>query len=361
MDEQAAIKKAQADVRAFAGDSIERAVVCSGGGLGDLLKAAAFCAALKNNELARFGYTASDSRPPKSVALVFNETGCDADGTSLSLAALRDNPAVDKLIEHNGIQQARMVRAIYDIPLRFFEVQTATVRSWYWGAAGAQLLADQCAAPYRNFSDHLPLSNRSLMEASESQWQMLSKSSGIPVSPSDMFIAPGDLPGCFDNDRYVVVNNGCGGDMTMKCIPQDVIGDLCGVLVDEGINVVQVGLKVEPVVPNALDMRGLSLRDSAELIRHAKMYIGPEGGMAYVALAVDTPGIVFYGPTPVNVFHAEGQSWISRQKCRPCWWQKPDWGTVCPKGCAVCKNMPEGGKALGRQLARQIIHESEVE
>jgi hypothetical protein len=350
MDEKREITWVAESVRQFAGERSSHPVVLSGGGLGDLMKALAFCTALR-----RIGTGI------EALCLVFGKIGRDADAGSLGEAVVRGNPAVDLLIEHDGVAHERMLRGIYTIPRRFFEVQPATVRSWYWDNTAAQCEADMHLAPYRCFSDHMPVACRSLMEAGESQWEMLSHSAGFTVKPSDMFIAPGKMPGWYGGERYVVVNNGSGGNSRLKRIPNSVLGEVCSAFTEREIMVVQVGLKTEDVAPNALDMRGLGIHDSAELIRNAAMYIGPEGGMSYVALAVDTPGVIFYGPTPVNVFHAPGQMWVSERKCRPCWWSRVDWGATCGRGCSVCDNMPKSGSEIGKRLAEMVVHEGTIE
>jgi len=350
MDEKTEIKWVGEAARQFSGGKSDRPVVLSGGGMGDLMRAAAFCTALRRVEPAT-----------ESCCLIFNKIGHDADGGSLGEAIVKGNPAIDLLIEHDGVAHERMLRGLYAIPKRFYEVQPATVRAWHWGDTMAQLKANMHLEPYRCFSDHMPVACRSMMEACESQWEMMSHSSGIEVKPSDMFIAHGDMPDWFQSEQYVVVNNGSGGNTPLKRIPNTVLGEVCSAFIEHAITVVQVGLKTEDVVPNALDMRGLGIHDSSELVRNAAMYIGPEGGMSYIALAVQTPGVIFYGPTPVNVFHAPGQMWVSERKCRPCWWSRVDWGVTCGKGCSVCQNMPSSGLEIGHKLAEIVVHEGSIE
>jgi ADP-heptose:LPS heptosyltransferase len=68
-------------------------------------------------------------------------------------------------------------------------------------------------------------------------------------------------------------------------------------LVDQwdGPTFVQIGSPGDPLLKGVLDLRGLSLRESAALLANASAFLGLEGGLMHLAKAVECPAVILYG------------------------------------------------------------------
>ncbi len=58
---------------------------------------------------------------------------------------------------------------------------------------------------------------------------------------------------------------------------------------------IQVGLARDPLLDNVVDARGLSVRESAAIIKNARFFLGLEGGFMHVAKAVGTRSAIIFG------------------------------------------------------------------
>lgn len=99
-------------------------------------------------------------------------------------------------------------------------------------------------------------------------------------------------------DRFLAVH--CKSEEPAKDWPQESWLELCHRVGDElGIWVIEVGLSPvikQPGLPGYLSFCGeLSILQTAELIRRAKVFVGIDSGPAHLAHSVQTPGIILLG------------------------------------------------------------------
>jgi ADP-heptose:LPS heptosyltransferase len=84
---------------------------------------------------------------------------------------------------------------------------------------------------------------------------------------------------------------------------------------------VQVGLETDPLLNNVLDARGLSIRESAAVLRNAWFFLGLEGGFMHVAKAVDTRSVIVFGGyiLPEVSGYSGNVNISSEVDCSPCY------------------------------------------
>ncbi|MBI9072005.1 MAG: hypothetical protein JEY94_10420 [Melioribacteraceae bacterium] len=61
------------------------------------------------------------------------------------------------------------------------------------------------------------------------------------------------------------------------------------------VKVVQIGAKKDRLLENAIDARGLNIRESAAVIKNSMFFIGLEGGLMHLAKAVGAKAVILYG------------------------------------------------------------------
>jgi len=225
--------------------------------------------------------------------------------------------------------------------------------------ADAQADANDAFAPYREFYDGFPLAAHRLAATGLHQFDLMSLTAGFPITPDDLALSlatprlaghprrdPRDLAlyaGC------VTIHNGQGEGPGTKTLPRAVPVEIVRSLARRGIPVVQVGIRhntIEPPIEGAVDLRGLRLGETATVIQGARLHVDGEGFLVHVARAVGTHSCVFFGPTPPSVFGYRENVNYTRAVCPEppgphCWWCKPGWSQVCPKGFKSCINLPQ--------------------
>jgi len=217
----------------------------------------------------------------------------------------------------------------------------------------------------RPIYDGMPQSLNALGEIGLSQWDLMSASSGIEVTPEDMYLPLDVLPvgemgkyltgdaGCGGSTRaslngvgrYVVVHNTPGARAVTKAIPFDTMQAAIDVLADHGLRAVQVGTKAETRYKNVVDRRGLRWPLTAQVMQGAAFLLGLEGGLAYMAHCTRTPAVILFGCTPPPVFGFEGNTNVCMNRCPSCFWGWPGWHAKCIRekqnpAYPFCENMP---------------------
>ena len=82
---------------------------------------------------------------------------------------------------------------------------------------------------------------------------------------------------------------------------------------------VQLGTQQEPLIPGAVDMRGLRLRDSFATLGTCATFVGVDSVLAHAAVALKVPALVLFGPTtPIIWGHATAASLYGNLRCSPC-------------------------------------------
>ena len=89
-----------------------------------------------------------------------------------------------------------------------------------------------------------------------------------------------------------------------------------------GIELVQVGVEGSTALPNIKNISGKnSVRETAAIIRDAKLFIGTEGGLMHLANAMETPSVILWGGLTLPEFtgYKEYQTVICKYvECAPC-------------------------------------------
>ena len=82
---------------------------------------------------------------------------------------------------------------------------------------------------------------------------------------------------------------------------------------------IQLGAKGETPIAGAVQMLGLSLRESFALLKHAAGFVGPDSCLAHASNAFQVPGVVLFGPsTPIVWGHPNNINLYRGLPCSPC-------------------------------------------
>jgi hypothetical protein len=96
---------------------------------------------------------------------------------------------------------------------------------------------------------------------------------------------------------------------------------------------VQLGSKNDPLLNEVTDLRGsTSIRESAAILHHTRVYIGTVGFLMHLARAVDCPSVIVYGgrEAPWQSGYACNVNLYSAVPCAPCWrWNTCDFDRRC--------------------------------
>ena len=327
------------------------------GGHGDFMQQLAFARAVRR-------------RWPRREAAVTLVGKFDTSGANDAM--LRGCDFVDSCIQVPPADWRVLVQELAPAFDVFYDVQY--VAGTYFRSmrrfAAEQAAANTRLARYAYYYSRFPWSNAELAETGQSQWEMLAWSSGLDVSEDDLFIEPiaecgmqiadsrathdegssAPAPSPIRNPQSeirncVTLHNGAGGLAVAKCLPMPTMDAIARGISEQGLVPVQVGTEREKAIAGCLDRRGLSINATAAVIAGAELHVDVEGGLVYVARAVGTRSVVFFGPTPVVTFGFPGNVNVSLGRCRPCWWSRAGWERRCPKGHAFCRNLPDAPQA----------------
>src|SRR5262249_40944014 len=85
---------------------------------------------------------------------------------------------------------------------------------------------------------------------------------------------------------------------------------------------VQLGSVMDPPLQHVKDLRGAtSIRESAAILHHARLYIGTVGFLMHLARAVDCPSVIVYGgrEAPWQSGYKCNKNLYNAVACAPCW------------------------------------------
>ena len=85
---------------------------------------------------------------------------------------------------------------------------------------------------------------------------------------------------------------------------------------------VQLGAKQDPLLDNVIDLRGkTSVRRSAAILHHARLFIGLAGFLQHLARSVDCPSVIVYGgeELPAQTGYSCNENLVNQPLCSPCW------------------------------------------
>ncbi len=137
--------------------------------------------------------------------------------------------------------------------------------------------------------------------------------------------------------RYIVVSNSAEwlslqSSLWTKSLPHARMREVLVELKKSSIPTVMMGTTNDPGdYPVDFDLRGkTNLLEAAEIIKNARLFLGPEGGLVNMAKAVDIPSVVFFGSTPVEFFRFKANINIEPRFCGGCWWSTESYLRQCP-------------------------------
>jgi ADP-heptose:LPS heptosyltransferase len=82
---------------------------------------------------------------------------------------------------------------------------------------------------------------------------------------------------------------------------------------------IQLGGKGETPVEGAINLTGLTLRESFAMMKHARAFVGVDSCFAHASNAFDLPGVVLFGPsTPLVWGHNNNINLYKQLSCAPC-------------------------------------------
>lgn len=140
------------------------------------------------------------------------------------------------------------------------------------------------------------------------------------------------------DSRLIVLQNSCRGARyasPTKEWPQDRWQQLIARL-DRDFRLVQLGTPQDPPLAVAEDRRGrTTLREAAELLAQASLFLGLESGLQHVASAVETPAVIIYGgrSRPHETGYASNRNLTRSPECAGC-----GLNTGCPNGM-ICMDI----------------------
>jgi len=314
------------------------------GGIGDVMQQAAFARAVRR------------ARPDAYIVLLCRDLGPDSDGQPLVNNILRGNDAADHTISYPPQDWKRCVQAFYTEFDVFYEVQYVA-QTYDWADPAAHHVAQLRLLPWHDYATGFPRSNHWLGDTRKTQWELLAQTSGLDVSEDDLWIQPAecDVP---ESQPYVCIHNMAGGTAMIKCAPLLTMVELTEELQAAGLRVVHVGAESDPDIRGAVNRKGLTINQTAALIRDAKLLIDIEGGLGYIARAVGTRRACFFGPTPPSLFTFKRDIALCTYQCDPCWWYADRWAVNCRDRWAVCRNIPTDAKRIAAALIPYIEEES---
>lgn len=370
-------------------------------GLGDRMRALAFCSALKR-------------RYPG--AHIFFPWKFDKGATAIAGLDLAYNAQLMCMIDgHAPAQQiprrvfVGWLRERFDV---VFDLTGAAVRAYWQGNYQAQIRADNELAPFLDIYAGTPTTNWKMIDEPYSQWVMMAASSGVPVDEGDLIpplecapieaetwrIAlddgsehvPEDLAehlrrdaGCSNWERsrvpgckFVVLHNTVGGGARMKEAPPEVMAAIIKRLDDDGVQCVQVGGNGDARIEGAIDRRGHRLPMVAKLVGESLGVVACEGLLPYIARSMQVQSTVLFGPTPWPTYSIEGNVNLLHRDAEGgpacpitcCFWGGPGgnyvvrdaWYSMCQLSghkfvdgqvVKVCLNMPHAEEAADAAAA----------
>jgi ADP-heptose:LPS heptosyltransferase len=82
---------------------------------------------------------------------------------------------------------------------------------------------------------------------------------------------------------------------------------------------VQLGLPRDPLLDGCIDLRGLTLRECAAVLKWASLLVGQEGGLMHLAAAVRTPSVIVYGgfTDPSMTGYDDTVALVNKPPCAP--------------------------------------------
>jgi hypothetical protein len=142
------------------------------------------------------------------------------------------------------------------------------------------------------------------------------------------------------NDQIIIQSSGMGARQPMqnKQWYEERFQGVVDKLHDE-FQFIQVGAVADPAIRHAKDLRGTtSIRESAAILHHARLYVGTIGFLMHLARAVECPSVIVYGgrEAPWQSGYICNINLYSAVPCAPCWrWNSCDFDRRCMREIVV--------------------------
>ncbi len=181
----------------------------------------------------------------------------------------------------------------------------------------------------------------------------------IPLSPED-FNQAKDLK----DISYITLSTGFDSSFRLKKITKQWSKQNWEELIRKiavlGVKTIQLGTNKDAPLKGAIDLRGkTSLREAASIIKDSICNISVEGGLVWLAKAVQSRSIVLFGPTDKGFFgFSENVNLSADLPCSPCWWKTDKWIGYCPEGYRNPKCMEQISPDMVFNQVRKIVHEN---
>lgn len=119
---------------------------------------------------------------------------------------------------------------------------------------------------------------------------------------------------------------------------------------------IQLGLKDELKVKQAVDLRGTTFREALAFIKHARGFVGVNSSFSHATNAFGIPGVVLFGPSQPEVWgHPNNINLYKPVRCAPCLDILLDSDCPYDKRCMHNITVEEVRAALLRQLEKDHI------
>ena len=102
---------------------------------------------------------------------------------------------------------------------------------------------------------------------------------------------------------------------------------------------VQIGSKADPPLEYVKDLRGMtSIRKTASILHHSRLYVGNVGFLMHLARAMECPSVIIYGgrEAPWQSGYTCNKNLYTPLHCSPCWrWNTCDFDRKCMSAITV--------------------------
>ena len=302
--------------------SFETNIIVKSGGLGDFIQMTPVAKALK----------AKYPDYPIVVALIsrFGKYGSIFD----------EHPYIDLTVEcvDYGLNDSDVVNSLIGLVENVFDVR-------YVSRVYGKLENVKFACENVWYYDQFPFSGSRLDDLNMHVSDLMLHSLGLEqygncndvcVSPDEV---PEEIPGV-----YVVVSNSLGSiaSQIREWLTEE-WDELIKWLNSIGVIPVQLGSKSDKLLHfDVMDLRGqTTIRQAAAYLKQSKGYIGVEGGLFHLSKAVGVSAVVIFASTSPICFAYPDTRVVTKNTCRPCWWNGPWYTGKCIRGCNSCLNLPD--------------------
>lgn len=243
-------------------------------------------------------------------------------------------PEVAEVVQIAAQPQQMALDSLADSFPAFYDLRYV---SWAYGEAKPSVFAQQ----HRWFYDHWTASCGRLHTLRLHSTEIMLKSLGLEAPSIRPIYTPRQQPREEVPPLYLLLASGAGAMGGLKRWPDEYWGALVDDIYERyTIQAIQIGAH-DALIPGAIDMRYLTLPETAWLMDHARGLVTVEGGMMHLAAATNVPTSVIFGPTPQQNFLYDHHRPLGAMSCTPCWGVEPMWSHErCALGEQVCVNFP---------------------